>query len=152
MVPELHYQVWIISIYSSFIYSRKNCCQIHHFIIEIFKGQERPPAWPPEVYRPCHAMSGGGATPIWSHVKWGDYPLSGPMSVGGVPHRSMGCPPPWTDRQSKNITFLRTPCVGGNNECRNNWWLGESSHRVRNVQLKGIETLQEKGSARDCGR
>ena len=63
-----------------------------------------------------HVRWDGGYPPVWSHVRWvgGGLPPSGPMLGGreGLPLRSMGGPP--VDRQTENITFPHTPCVGGN--------------------------------------
>ena len=84
--------------------------------------QERPPAWPLEVYRPhrtVHAVLVGRGYPLLvlstrCHTG-GGYPLSGPRS-GGLPlgpwYRP---PPPPVNKQNENITFPHTLCVGGNN-------------------------------------
>ena len=59
--------------------------------------------------------------PVWSNVWWGGgYPLTGPMSSGVGGDGGGGTPQvqwtaPLVNRQTENITFHHTPCVGGNN-------------------------------------
>ena len=71
-------------------------------------------------HAPCPVrgpVGGGGCVPpVWSQVQWGrGAACPGPRSGGGGGKYLHGTDPsPWT-RQTENITFPHTLCVGGNN-------------------------------------